>query len=122
MPAPSLVFIVGPSDEAYVRELASIFLDRGGCAVYVELEATLEERLRRNETEFRLAQKPTESDLPESRRRLLEDDARYRLDSGGAFDSRADYLRIDNTALEPAVVAERVIDHFGLPRATAPPP
>jgi hypothetical protein len=47
---------------------------------------------------------------------LLEADVRYQLNSGGKFDARPDYLRVDNTLLAPGEAAERVIEHFGLPR------
>lgn len=35
----------------------------------------------------------------------------------GEFDHRADWLRIDNTDLQPDEVAERIIRHFSLRRA-----
>ena len=103
------------SDGAGVEALAEIFTSRGGRVVYVELHATQEERLRRNETEFRLAEKPSKRDLAASRERLLDADAHYRMDSGGRFEGRPDWLRIDNTALPPEDVAERIIAHFALP-------
>jgi hypothetical protein len=84
--------------------------------LYVELEAAQEERLRRNETEFRLAEKPSRRNVAVSRQRLLEHDSVYRLNSTDEFQGRADYLRIDNTNLPPETVAERIIDHFALPR------
>ena len=105
-----------PSDEEAVAELSAIFSSRGARVVYVELEARQEERLRRNETEFRLAQKPSKRDLALSRQRLLDNDAAYQLNSGGRFDDRSDYVRIENTALEAAEVAEQIIGRFGLPR------
>ena len=43
------------------------------------------------------------------------------MNSGGEFDGREDYLRIDNTALSAAEVAERVIERFTLPRTPLPP-
>jgi hypothetical protein len=100
-----------------VESMASTFTSRGGRVVYVELSATQDERLRRNETEFRLAHKPSKRDVAASRQRLLDDDAHYRLNTAGEFDHRADWLRIDNTALSPEEVAERIIAHFGLPVA-----
>lgn len=103
-----------PSDHASVARLADVFGSRGGRVLYVELEATQEERLRRNETEFRLAEKPSKRDVAVSRQRLLEHDSVYRLNSGGKFDGRADWLRIDNTLLSPSEVAERIIAHFGI--------
>jgi hypothetical protein len=104
-----------PGDHAQVAQLADIFTSRGGRVLYVELQAAQEERLRRNETEFRLAEKPSKRDVAASRARLLEHDAAYRLNSAGEFEGRADYLRIDNTVLPPETVAERIIDHFSLP-------
>jgi hypothetical protein len=85
--------------------------------LFVELEATQAERLRRNETELRLAEKPSKRDLAASRERLLQNDASYRLNSGGAYDHRPDWLRIDNTSLAPEAVAELVVAHFALRRA-----
>lgn len=105
-----------PGDHAQVAQLADVFASRGGRVIYVELKASQEERLRRNETEFRLAEKPSKRDVAASRARLLEHDAAYRLNSAGEFAGRADYLRIDNTDLPPETVAERIIDHFALRR------
>ena len=116
---PGLIFTYGwafdqPSDDADVATLAAIFTARGARVAYVELTATQEERLRRNETEFRLAQKPSKRDVPFSRSLLLRHDAEYQLDSAGRFAGRADWLRIDNTALSPADAAEQIIQHFSL--------
>ena len=108
-----------PSDVAFVTQTAGIFTARGGRVAYVELQATLQERLRRNQTEFRLAQKPSKRDVEKSRRLLLHNDAEYRLNSAGEFDGRADWLRIENTHLSPAVVAERIITRFALPTPAA---
>ena len=108
------------ADADAVESYVAPFRARGGRVVFVELEATQEERLRRNETPFRLAEKPFKRDLVASRERLLADDAAYQLNSHGAFDARDDYLRLNTTTLSAAAVAERVIAHFGLssvPRA-----
>jgi AAA domain len=109
-------------EQAFVDECARPFRERGARVLFVELEATQAERLKRNEGGSRLAEKPSTRDLEASRRRLLELDARLQLNSGGRFDSRPDYLRIDNTLLTPGQVAERVITHFDLPRAAGANP
>jgi hypothetical protein len=118
---PGLIFTYvwafdDPRDAAAVEGYGSPFRTRGGRVLFVELEATQEERLRRNETEFRLAEKPFKRDLEQSRRQLLELDSRYQLNSRGTFDARPDYYRVDNTTLSPAEVAELVIERFGLAR------
>lgn len=102
------------SDAASLETLAKIFHDRGGSVFYLELEATREERLRRNETPERLAAKPFKRDLAKSREQLLELDAKYQLNSRGEFDARADYLRIDTTNMSPQDVAAIAIERFGL--------
>jgi hypothetical protein len=105
-----------PADQAQVEEYAKPFRDRGARVLFVELEAPQAERLKRTAGESRLAEKPSRRDLEAARRDLLDDDARYQLNSGGKFDERQDYLRINNTHLTPDEVAERVIEHFALPR------
>lgn len=104
------------SDDAVVEEYSEIFRARGGRVVYVELEATQDERLRRNETEFRLAAKPFKRDLTASRQQLLELDDKYQLNSRGRLAGRPDYLHVENTRLSAAQVAERIIETFGLMR------
>jgi len=124
---PGLVFTFAwafnlPADQAAIYEYAGPFRARGARVLFVELEATQAERLKRNECVSRLAEKPSKRDLNASRRRLLEADARYQLNSAGKFDERPDYLRINNTLLTPGEVADRVIEHFDLPRFTGANP
>ncbi len=106
-----------PGDQAFVDERARPFRERGGRVLFVELEATQAERLKRTEGASRLAEKPSRRDLEASRRDLLELDARYQLNSDGGFDKCQDYLRINNTLMTPGEVAERVIEHFDLRRS-----
>jgi AAA domain len=111
-----------PEDQAVVEKFAKPFRERGARVLFVELEATQAERLRRTAGVSRLAEKPSRRDLDASRRNLLDDDARYQLNSGGKFDERPDYLRINNTHPTPGEVAERVIEHFALPQFTGANP
>ena len=116
---PGLIFTYvwafdDPREAATVEAYASIFRTRGGRVLFVELEASLAERLRRNETEFRLAEKPSKRDLARSRQYLLDAETKYQRNSAGRFEGRPDYLHIDNTSLSPEEVAERVIATFGL--------
>jgi hypothetical protein len=83
--------------------------------VHVELEASQEERLRRSRTELRLAEKPHMRDLDVARARLLDADEKYRLNTGGSRDSRADWLRIDTMNMTATETAERIVRHFDLP-------
>lgn len=97
-------------DKLFVDRLTHIFQSRGAEVYYVELFARLDERLRRNETELRLAEKWPKRNLEQSRRSLLADDQRYRLNSDGDFFYPERHLRIDNTELPVAVTAQQIAD------------
>ena len=103
------------SDLRFVERQKDVFERAGGRAVFVELQASLEARIARNESALRLSAKPSKRDVSASRARLVEADSAYRLDSGGDFPFEA-YLRIDNTDLDPHAVAERIATRFGLRR------
>ena len=121
---PGLIFTYvwafdDPRDAAAVEAWSAIFREREGRVVFAELEATQQERLRRNETEFRLAEKPFKRDLAASRARLLADDEGYQLNSRGVFDERADWFRLDTTTLSADETADRIVARFALPRSSA---
>ena len=81
------------------------FTGRGANVCFVELEAAQAERLRRNETPLRLLEKGPQRDIAGSRAFLLDADQRYQLNTRGTFFYPDQHLKIDNTALEPEVVA-----------------
>ena len=104
-----------PQDRAFVDHTVKTFSDRGASVSFVELEATQVERLRRNETPLRLSEKRPQRDTEGSRAFLLDADRQYQLNTRGPFFYPDRHLRIDNTELEPASVAQRIVAHFGLP-------
>ena len=117
---PGLIFtyvwaLDDPQDKEFIDRATAVFRARGADICYVELAATQDERLRRNETEFRLAQKPSMRDLEESRRRLLDIDLNYRLGSNGDFFYQDRYLKLDTTDMAPDVAAKRIAAAFGIP-------
>lgn len=59
---------------------------------FVELQADFEERLSRNETEFRLSHKASKRDIDSSRKRLLADDGKCKLNSHGDSFIKDNYL------------------------------
>lgn len=65
------------TERAYIERSCDIFREKGAAIYFVELEAELSERLRRNESEFRLSQKSPKRDVEKSRERLLEDDKKF---------------------------------------------
>jgi hypothetical protein len=101
------------SDWDYVEQISALFESRGASVYYVELEADLEERLRRNVTENRLLHKPTKRDVARSERNLIATHENHRLNSYPGEVSKDNYLRINNTNLEPEEVARRIRERFG---------
>ncbi len=79
----------------------------------MELEAELSERLKRNESEFRLSHKLPKRDVEKSKERLLEDDKEYKLNSDGDFFYLENYLKINNTKLPADETARMIVDKFG---------
>lgn len=100
------------SDRKYIDDACAIFREKGGEIYFVELEADLQERLRRNESEFRLAEKPSKRKLESSRQHLLDTEKEHKLNSTGDFFYPDNYVKIDNTNLPAADAAQKIIDVF----------
>lgn len=96
-----------PKEYEYVDELIAPFVEVGADIYYVELEADLEERIRRNTTENRLAHKATKRNSEQSLKSLRHEHEHYRENSEGDF-PRPNHLKINNTNLSPAEVAKMI--------------
>jgi len=103
-----------PEDRAFIDSITELFTSKRGDVCFVELEATQSERLRRNETPLRMAEKWPQRNVEGSRSFLLSADQTYQMNSGGSFFYPERHLRIDNTTLEPDVVAREIAAHFSL--------
>ena len=103
-----------PSDWEYLEHVKQFFEPYGTEFYYVELIAPQEVRLARNVTENRLKHKPSKLDLEVSNRRLLKDDENHRCVSYPGEFPFDNYLRIENTNLEPAEAAKLIQETFGL--------
>lgn len=122
---PGLVFTLVwglelPEDASLVTSYAGIVESAGGRVSFVELYADLEERLVRNRTEFRLAEKRSKRDLEFSHGNVLDLEENYVMNTGreptlaDQVLAGREYLRIDNTHLSAADVAATVVATFGL--------
>jgi len=103
-------------DEEYVDDIIDIFQKENKSleVCIVELEADLEERLRRNKTENRLNHKPTKRDVERSEKIMLTNISKHRLNSlKGEFPNK-NIFKINNTQLESQEVAKRIKQHFNL--------
>ena len=98
-----------PGSMDMLRAMERPYRERGQAIGYVELSAPLEVRLERNTTANRAAHKDV-SWATEERLRDMESWGRWQSDG----ELVGPHVRIDNTSLSPRVVAERIIDAFGL--------
>ena len=101
-------------EREYLTGLADLFQKNGGNFYFVELSATLETRLQRNETPHRMEMKASKRNVAWSKSNLLRDAQNHRLNSVGDEIWFVNHLKIDNTNLEPDEVADRIIEHFQL--------
>ena len=114
---PGLIFtyvwaLNEPSDKKFIDDACAIFRQKNIDVYFVELQADVPERLVRNETEFRLAQKAPKRNLEESKKLLLEAEQKYRMNSNNDFLYTDNYVKIDNTQLSPCEVAQRILQTF----------
>jgi hypothetical protein len=99
-------------DWEFIENLHQIYTQHGNSVYFVELEADLKERLRRNKHEHRLSHKPSKRNLEWSEGELLRSIDKYRLVSNPGEIPYPNYLRINNTNLEADQVAKTIQKHF----------
>jgi len=102
------------SDWDYVDYLTNKFEATGGTVYYVELVADRDVRIERNKTENRLKNKASKRDIVLSQDRMIREETKYRLVSLDGEINFKNYIKIDNTNLEPAEVAAMIKKHFNL--------
>ena len=103
------------SDWDYIKGVTDRFEATGGTVYYVELVADRAVRLERNKTENRLKNKASKRDLAISEARMLREETKYRIVSNEGEIPFKNYIRIDNTHLEPDEVARMIKERFNLP-------
>ena len=102
------------SDWEYIDHVVEIFESCGAEIYCVELVASQEIRLKRNETANRLEHKPSKRDLTASRQRVIDMDNTYRFESLPEEIPFKNYMRIDNSKLDPTTVATMIKERFSL--------
>lgn len=102
------------SEREYLENFCDIFRAQNAEIYFVELEADFEERLRRNESEFRLAQKPSKRNVETSKANLIHHEENYRLNTDGDFFYTENHLKINNTNLSPSETARKIVEKFAL--------
>ena len=96
------------------KERADTWIDLFDEAYVVELEASLEERLKRNETENRLKHKESKRNLEWSKNDLIRSMTKHRLNSNPGEGEKVfkNYIKINNENLSPEEVAKMIKEKF----------
>ena len=103
-----------PEDFGYLVRLHDLFTGNGGRFFFVELSASLDERLRRNETPHRMERKPSKKDVEWSRRDILMSAEIHKLNTDDSERLFENHIKIDNTYLSPDQVTDLITEAFSL--------
>lgn len=103
-----------PSEWESLEHVKSIFEPYETDFYYVELIAPQEIRLKRNISENRLKHKASKRDIEASNQRLINADKNHRCVSCEGEITFDNYLRIDNSDIEPDKVARLIKETFRL--------
>lgn len=96
-------------DWEFVEKIKAIFNQAHQELYYIELAASLDERLRRNETENRLQKKPSKRDIAYSNNELLTAAENHRLNSLPGEIKETNYLKLDITDLSPEDSSQQIV-------------
>ncbi len=101
-------------DWDYVDRICKIFEKEGSEICFVELEAEMEVRLKRNLTENRLRCKSTKRDISFTERDIRVSLEKHRLNSLPGEITRENYLHLNNEKLSPEETARIIKETFSL--------
>ena len=92
------------SDQKFIEKIVKIFDDKKSEIYYVELEADLKERIKRNKSPERTKHKPNKiTDV-----NLLKLETNYKLNSEKDFFKGKKYIKINNSQLKAKKTAELI--------------
>ena len=101
-----------PEDVDYIRNVGEMFVRSGGRFFFVELSASLEARLARNETPHRMERKASKRNVEWSREDLLDTAQKFRLNTNEGENLFENHLKIDNTFISPDEAADIMIEEY----------
>lgn len=97
-------------DWGYIKTIKEIFNKESHNIYFVELAADLDERIRRNTTEYRLEKKPSKRNIEFSHAELTNSAEKHRLNSYENEVQEDKYLKLNVTSLSAEESSQQVID------------
>ena len=115
----SMIFTVAidfnrQSEFEVVDSLRKQFEASGGKFYFIELSASLDKRLERNETPNRLEKKKSKQDTEWSRKNIIAGESKYRLNTLEDEVWFENHLKINNENLTPEEVADIILENYKL--------
>ncbi|MDB4584821.1 hypothetical protein N9164_16855 [Draconibacterium sp.] len=103
------------ADKEFVIEACSTFEVEKSDIALVELSASLEQRLLRNQTPERLAAKPSKRDIEWSESNIMDLENNHRMNSNGEnLELPYKHLVIDNTNMSASETAKLILGNLGV--------
>lgn len=101
-------------DDDFIKSIVDIFEKENAGVYYVELEADVSVRLKRNKSANRLKHKISKRDINSSEKELLNTDRDFVLNSKKNILQGEEYIRINNTKLSAKETAKMIKEKFDL--------
>ncbi len=98
----------------FINSIVNVFEGEGGTVCFVELEASTDERLKRNTTANRLNCKESKNNLEASENELLDTDKNHILNTVDNEFKINNHIKINNMNLDAVTVAGIIKERFGL--------
>jgi len=116
---PGIVFTLvwaldRPEQTAQVQALIALFESHGWAVDLVELVASLDTRIAREGTPFRVKFKPSLGDVEAARQRQRDSAAIHQMNSGGTLPIARSHVVIDTEACDPPQAARQIRASLGL--------
>jgi hypothetical protein len=104
-----------------MQKYATLFERHGGKTIFVELTASLETRMGREGSEFRVGLKPAQRDASAARTRQVEMARQYRMNTMGSLPIQYPHITLNTEDHEPKSAAAVIYKALGLetPRGDA---
>ena len=101
-------------DWDWVKRIKDLYDENNGEFYIVELETTLEQRIKRNKTENRLKNKPTKRNLEFSEKELIDSTKKHRVNTYDGEIKNKNYIKINNTNISAIDTAKIIKEKFKL--------
>ncbi len=108
-----------PEDTAMMIKVKSLFEASAGEVYFVELLASLEQRMAREGTPFRAKHKPNQEDVQAARDRQVQFASQFKMNTDGQLPFTGRHIILDTEKVTPDQAAAEIQRAFGLSRGEA---